>query len=378
MMVGNDPGRPVWAALADELAAHEVEARLIARARFPDDEFIEVVERGHERRLWRRLILIAALLCACLVAAAGASWAAFALRAMEALKLGELPIWLSYLVALAIGMAAVTLVLTALGVARRSFAIDYSTYRRVVAHERAANKIHRGRVVRSLASDQMAMFDAYVRAAIEAKIAEARALVADPPPPDFDSRYARTEGRLRAAIRNQENSSRMHLALGVLFAIAGIIFFALADGMQLWSPNSMKALGPAYWAILIAHIVGLGSLQSLWIYFLWSHRRGHAEAKYYHTELTTIESKALAFAIADQSMVLEPSLLKPGEIDLSDKQMRVLTTLLEQFGANERHIVLKRGERSVWTQQLQEDRALLDTFARLWRSLWRANRATFP
>lgn len=333
-----------------EIAEHELEARLIARAGFPFEDYNSTLRRAYIARRWRILFLYVGVFDLIILFAAGfllLSYSGLGEWLLSA-RSSDDPIHVAIISMSSLGvlfLAAMVLV-ASFTYAAGGFSRFYSSFREITHRDRSARK-----VFAKATRKECLILRPAVRAVLNERLTTEP--LDNPSPDTLLSTVAlstQIRTRLREAIQAQEGSARLHLVVGLALAFLGIGVATYFSFDWLEHAGDSDGLGEQFWSSLSARILPSLAMQGIWIFFFWSYRRAEAEAKYFQNELTTMESRIYAVRMAYEIGLVDTQPAKWGA-----EQAQVISALLSQLASTERHIVLKGGEHSLYSGQVQED-----------------------
>ncbi len=150
--------------------------------------------------------------------------------------------------------------------------------------------------------------------------------------------FDESRARLLRALDTLSGKSQFNLVIGLLLASAGLLVATQAvfrapptiEGVSLWHSFAVHTLPKMVLGLL---------LELTAAFFLRLYRQGLDDFKYYHNEITNLESQWLALNAAY-------GLSKPGMLDDS-----IIANVIQRLAATERNFVLQKGETTVTAER---------------------------
>lgn len=161
--------------------------------------------------------------------------------------------------------------------------------------------------------------------------------------PEFNAADFRSDhltSRLSSEIESQNRKANINLGLGTAGAILALILI----GVSIYAPPNSRDHS-VFWATVMSR--GFLSLTAsiFAFFFLSTYRRNLSEIRYFHNELTNVESKLLSIEI-----------LKDATLVKADRGDGALLHMLQGLSATERNFILRRGESTTDLHQKDMDR----------------------
>jgi hypothetical protein len=164
-----------------------------------------------------------------------------------------------------------------------------------------------------------------------------------------EGRYATDDGSLAQALQNriaseiqmQDLKANLNLVIGSIAAMAGVIVLALTVFFPPKHDSDSLTVGVIFAARSLLSL----TTSVFAFFFLTTYRRNLSEIRYFHNELTNVQSRLLAFEYFGKAIFTQVG-------DAEAAHIKMLGALME----TERNFILKKGESTTDLYQKDLDR----------------------